>query len=1413
MYNPINTYRIQFHKQFGFKEAEKLVDYFYKLGVSTVYSSPILEATPGSMHGYDGINPKNINPEIGTREELESLCDKLKHKQIGWLQDIVPNHLAFDTRNPWIADVLGKGRQSQYSGYFDIRWSAGEPLMVPLLDTDLDNAIKKGIIKMIFSRGRFFFNVYEQNYPVNPASYSKILQAQSPPVHFRLYKLLADIPEVTGNEEDLKSWKEYIKTLSYASSDPIISEHIILCLENINKSEKFLHELLNEQFYQLCYWQSTHEKINYRRFFTVNELICLNIQDKKVFDAYHQTITKMVKANHFQGLRIDHVDGLYDPEEYLSRLRNVAGKETYIVVEKILEHGEVIPKNWPVQGTTGYCFLAMVNNLFTWKQSETLFTEFYKSISSEKEPVAQQIKANKEYILYQRMAGELENLFMDLKHALESLNINTSHVDPYSIKKAIGTFLIEFPVYRFYGREMPLPPGEATTIAGIFDSIIQSQAETNEANILLKKLLLEETRTGNQEFKKRMLHFYRRMMQITGPLMAKGVEDTLMYSYNRFIGHNEVGDSLEVFGIGVSEWHEKMIERKAYHPLTMNTTSTHDTKRGEDVRARLNVITAIPEIWFKNVAIFQNMNCDIKTTFNPDLNSEYFIYSTLLGMYPMPGQPDEDVAERLQEYIPKALREAKIHTNWSNPEEKYEEKVSDFTVSLLDKSRPFWKAFTALHAKISDFGIINSISQLILKCTGPGLPDIYQGTELWDLSLVDPDNRRPVDYDNRERLLGEIDALKKDNTRRTGDVLWKQRYNGKIKLWLTQILLTYRRTKQDLFLHGDYIPLDISGTYKNNILAYSRKYKKNWLLVVVPLYLPLICKSDEKMIRKFDWLDTSVLLPPDAPEQWNDLTDEKNIVNTDRDINSECKSSIAVNKLFQCLPVAVMEGEKKGTGRKAGILLHISSLPAGYATGDMGPEAYSFARFLCRSGQKYWQVLPLNPTDEKNGFSPYGSTSAMAGNILFISPERLVEQKLLPADEIKNILFTGNEDKACFKEALELKDRLLSVTWNNYLKKGCQNHTIPFNQFCERESYWLDDYVMYVILKDLYKGLPWYKWRTEYKKRYPPALDALRDDYAGSLSKVKWYQYLFSKQWKELRDYCRQLDIELFGDMPIYISHDSVDVWTNPRIFSIDEEGTPVNVAGVPPDYFNDNGQLWGMPVFNWEAMKENGYAWWKKRIRRNLDLFDLIRLDHFRAFSAYWSVPAHHKTAREGEWEQGPGMDFFNALEDEFGTLPVVAEDLGDIDEPVHILRKKAGIPGMKVLQFAFGDNMPLAENIPHNFTHDTFVYTGTHDNNTTVGWYKKNTSAADRKRLSTYTGSRVRKDNVHRVLTRLAYASVSQTVIIPMQDVLGLGEEAMMNSPGRSEGNWTWRLKKGMTDQDISAYLRGMAKTYGRL
>ncbi|HYC28294.1 MAG TPA: malto-oligosyltrehalose synthase, partial [Chitinophagaceae bacterium] len=502
-------------------------------------------------------------------------------------------------------------------------------------------------------------------------------------------------------------------------------------------------------------WQETDYQVNYRRFFTVNGLICLNIQDEAVLSAHHSFIKKLVDEDIFQGLRIDHIDGLYNPTEYLQRLRSIAGEDAYIVVEKILEPGEDMPHYWPVQGNTGYDFLSIVNNVFTNKQSENAFTQYYQDLTTDYRTIHQQLHDKKSYILNEHMGGELENLY----RLFLQLNIadkkQLARIPSDDLKSVIGEFLIQCPVYRYYGSSFPLGREEENAIRDILTRIRKS-GEPPEAVYILEGVLLHKPHEGTNDLNSRIAQFYQRCMQFTGPLMAKGVEDTLMYTYNRFIGHNEVGDSPEAFGETLAEFHTKMKARQQRWSLSMNGTSTHDTKRGEDARARLNVLTDLGEEWLAKVDEWRELNKDLKKANAPDDNDEYFIYQVLAGSYPMPGEDEDNFTERIQEYIQKALREAKVNSNWTSPNEEYEAAAKAFAVALLDKNRPFWKSFQDLQQTIADHGIINSLSQVALKFTCPGVPDIYQGCEFWDLSMVDPDNRRPVDYEKRRQALDEM---------------------------------------------------------------------------------------------------------------------------------------------------------------------------------------------------------------------------------------------------------------------------------------------------------------------------------------------------------------------------------------------------------------------------------------------------------------------------------------------------------------------------------------------------------------------------------------------------------------------------------------------------------------------------------
>jgi 4-alpha-glucanotransferase len=500
--------------------------------------------------------------------------------------------------------------------------------------------------------------------------------------------------------------------------------------------------------------------------------------------------------------------------------------------------------------------------------------------------------------------------------------------------------------------------------------------------------------------------------------------------------------------------------------------------------------------------------------------------------------------------------------------------------------------------------------------------------------------------------------------------------------------------------------------------------------------------------------------------------------------------------------------QEENLKRSAGVLLHITSLPSGFGIGDLGAEAYLFADFLESNKQHYWQILPLNITEGAQGYSPYSATSCMAGNTLLISPELLTEHQLLTVDDLSASRVAAR-NQADFAEAEKIKDVLFSKAYEKFKQRPDLKKSLL--KFAREEAYWLDDYALYAVMKKINQNKPWYAWPQKYKYRDGEMLLKFSVEYSDELLKEKWLQFIFFQQWKHLKDYCNRKNILIFGDLPFYISYDSVDVWANPEIFSIDETGVMTGVAGVPPDYFNANGQQWGMPVFKWDVLRQKNYDWWVKRVRRNVMLYDLIRFDHFRAFSSYWEIPQGEATAINGQWRTGPGASFFDRLKKELGRMPFVAEDLGDIDASVHQLRDEFNFPGMKVLQFAFSDDMAKSDHIPHNYLNNFIVYTGTHDNNTTVGWYRQDIDKNIKKNLRRYIGSVVSHKNIHRHLITLAYASTASVAIIPMQDVLGLDEEARFNTPASLDNNWTWRLKRNdLTSTSVD--LKSLALFYNR-
>lgn len=1345
MFKPATTYRIQFHKDFNFKSFIEIIPYLEKLGIDTVYASPIFEADPGSTHGYDVVNPHRINPEIGTEEELFEISKKLKAVGINWLQDIVPNHMAFSTRNAWLMDVLTKGAGSSYADFFDIDIAEGKKLMVPFLGDDLEYVIANKDLKIIKKQDEFYLSYGGTNWPLNKSSQLQLKD-----------KTDADLDDV-----------------------------------------QLVSEIADKQFYRLCNWKETNTNINYRRFFTVNSLICLNIQYAKNFELYHQYIFELVKNGVFQGLRIDHIDGLYDPQGYLNQLRNAVGEEVYIVVEKILERDEKLPPKWKAQGTTGYDFLATVNNLFTNQSTQSHFDNIYQGVTGKQLDPIQLIDEKKRVILFEHMKGELSNLV----ELFFSLNLvsgeDVEKMGRGQIEQGLAEMMIKMPVYRYYDATFPLDKESRDQLDAILKDVA-SKPELADVSLLLKKLFslspLDHDKMQNENLAK----FYQRLMQFTGPLMAKGVEDTVMYTYNRFVGHSEVGDAPDAFGLSLSEFHQKMIDRQLNWSLSLNGSATHDTKRGEDFRARINVLTDLPGEWeafvSELITVIQK-SANLSKQFDRIHNNDfYLLLQTILGALPFPGEDQDDLSSRMDQYIEKALREAKKRSGWAEPNEEYETQLQHFALSLMDEKEECFRLISNLLKRIADYGIVNSLAQVVLKFTCPGIPDIYQGTELWDLSLVDPDNRRPVDYQRRKKYLSDEESLPN---------LWEKRNSGQIKLWLSCKLIQYRRTRSEIFTDGEFIPLQIKGAYQNHVLAYARKLKESWVIIAIPVGLASI--DDQKSPLAFDWLDTQIILPNNAP------TGFKNILTGKEDVKDFLQEGILLSQLFTECPLAVIELTKKKVQRGAGILMHITSLNSLYGIGDLGKQANEFVDFLYDTKQQYWQILPLNPTKSGNGHSPYSSNSAYAGNILLIDLEELAELDLLNDADLKAATLPFNE-KINFVEVEKRKGSALQKAYQNFVAKAPSILKEDFLKFCYDESHWLNDFSLYTAIKKHYENLEWYNWPEIYKLKNTDSINSFEDTYLNEIEEVKWQQFIFFRQWFKLRAYCKLKGIKLIGDLPFYLDYDAVEIWSDPSLFKLDQKLKPTHIAGVPPDYFNEKGQLWGMPIFNWEAMSAD-YAWWMSRLKKNLDMFDLLRLDHFRAFSSFWEVPAGDENAINGTWQKGEGANFFKEVQRNFPDLPFIAEDLGEIDDEVENLRDDFKLPGMRVLQFAFGSDLVNSPHTPYNFGHSNCIaYSGTHDNNTISGWYTNEIDDLSKQRVAFYLGEQISDINIHQAILKLVYSSVANIAILPMQDILGLGEEARMNIPGAAEGNWLWRLDHSNL-LPVKAWLRKLTEMYGRV
>ena len=891
---PQSTYRLQFHDHFRFQDATRLVPYLHSLGISHVYASPIFRASPGSQHGYDISDHNELNPEVGSEAEFDAFTTALHEHGMGLVLDFVPNHMGIaERRNQWWWDVLENGPSSSFARYFDIQWhplkaALENKVLLPILGDQYGRVLENGEFRVCCAEGAFTLQYHETTLPLDPQSSRPILRRAveladpAPDELASILTALDNLPSRTETEaaKIIERRREKIiireRLARLQESDPAVSKALELALREWNdpadpQSFDRLDALLSAQPYRLSFWRVAAEEINYRRFFDINTLAAICVELPEVFDATHHLLLQLVAQGKVNGVRIDHIDGLALPLAYLQRLREcmagATGEQPYLVVEKILGRGESLPPGWPIHGTTGYEFAAQVLNVLIDPAAERLMTDIYEKSIGMKLNYREMTYRSKRLIMEVSMASEINMLGTLLSRLAEShrwyrdFTVN-------ALTAAVREVIACFPVYRSY--LVPGQPAEEADERVITLALVQARRRNPalERSVFefLRHVLLPVPEESHPVDEGLRHDFVLKFQQCTGPIMAKGVEDTAFYVYNRHVALNEVGGNPGMYGASVELFHKQCLARQAEFPHSMLASSTHDTKRSEDVRARIAALSELPQEWSGAVRRWRLMNRKFKTEVDgeqaPDDNEEYLFYQTLLGTWPLHPVTAEGLSEyivRLQDYMIKALHEAKVNSSWIEPNERWDEAVKAFVAAVLTPQRThrFSAALAPLASRVAELGAMNSLAQTVLKLTQPGVPDVYQGTELWDFSLVDPDNRRPVDYEQRQSLLGELSGG-------AGDLLAHWR-DGRIKLAIIQTLLRFRRDKPELFAHGSYEPLLAQGTLHEHCITFERKLAGEILLVIVPRLTARLGSPPVAL----NWLDTCLV--PSESRCWKNL--------------------------------------------------------------------------------------------------------------------------------------------------------------------------------------------------------------------------------------------------------------------------------------------------------------------------------------------------------------------------------------------------------------------------------------------------------------------------------------------------------------------------------------------------------------
>lgn len=972
---PVATYRLQLGPGLGFDDAADLAPYLDALGITDCYTSPFFATATPASHGYDVADHNRLREDLGGEAAFLRFAEALKRAGLGLIIDIVPNHMGIASgRNAWWWSVLEHGAGSPYAGFFDIDWApvkrelAGKVLL-PILGDHYGTVLDAGQLCLELDGDRFLVRYHDRALPVAPESYPRVLGHRLDDLQQRLGAEHADVvalksviawfaslPARTESERDhlvvrvqeVERGRRQLAELLARSGDirHFVGENVRRFNGTPGEATSFdlLDELLDKQHYRLAFWRVAGEEINYRRFFDINELAAIRMEDPTVFAAAHRLVFRLVGDGIVTGLRIDHPDGLYAPAEYLQRLqrgcflalgRRLAGVDGggaapgwrdevllasydeaaarspaplqpfYILAEKILAAGEPLPEWWPVAGTTGYEFLNVLHGIFVDRTQARAVEAIYARLLRRRVSFADLVYHSKRLIMETSMASEL-NMLGHRLNIISEKHRSSRDFTLGSLTRALREIIACFPVYRTYVGETG-----GTARAGDREAVARAVASARarrpaiNASVFdwIAEIIMGRVPAGATERDRReRADFLARFQQITGPVTAKGYEDTALYRYHRLTSLNEVGGDPSRFGASIAEFHAAAAARRRHTPDALSATATHDTKRGEDVRARISVLSAIPHEWRRRLARWQRLNRRHRTTVDgqpvPGPNEEYLIYQTLVGAWPI-------AEERLREYLLKAIHEAKEWTSWINPNPRYDEAVTGFAAAILDprRARAFLRDFTEFQAEVARFGVLNSLAQLVIKVTAPGVPDFYQGTELMDLTLVDPDNRRPVDFGERRRrleaLTAEITAAS-DLAALAGDLLARDD-PGLLKLYVTRQALHFRRRRAGLFRGGDYLALEATGPLAEHLCAFARVAAPEASLTVVPRLLGR--RGDWHPLRSVDWADTRLAVPPGLGTTFTSVFTGETV----RAGSDASGASLAAGEVLARFPVALLE--------------------------------------------------------------------------------------------------------------------------------------------------------------------------------------------------------------------------------------------------------------------------------------------------------------------------------------------------------------------------------------------------------------------------------------------------------------------------------------------------------------------------